>query len=749
MRLFHVLFLLILLCTISAPVHLTAQDVRGTVFGLSSEEAEPLPGAHIYWFGSKHGTVSDDHGHFLLSGDHNHDRRIVVSHVAFEAETLDVTGLEHVEIRLTRPRTQDEVEVTAKAPATFIAPIDMKTEVITARELENAACCDLSGCFGTTSSVQADAVDIITDTRQLKMLGLEGVYTQLLLDNIPGLSGGLNTHFGVSFIPGPFIERIMVSKGATSVLQGGEAFSGLINVLLRESDGDEPLFFNAFTNNYLEQQYNAYAMKTYGDWSGMIALHGARRGNKHDGNGDGFLDMPLTDRFSALGKWKFDGVHQGVISRMGVKFTWEERVGGQMDYDNRLNPGNTEVYGQAIRNDRFEVYNKTDFDLGDGQALKLHLAASVHAQDSWYGSTRYDADEHVLYGDLAWASPWAEHHTITAGVSLLSNQLDERIDLGANPLGKQYAGDYRYDVFAPGIFMENKFSFFHDDLAVITGARMDFRNDEGSIFTPRLFVRYSLDEMTTLRGSIGTAFRVARLFVEHPAALASWRDIRIEDDLEGERALNYGVSLLRLYDLGVVAGSINLDVYRTEFSRQVIAEYDLTPDAIVFKNIDGNSAADNIAIEITGEVNPLTFRFSYTYTDVYQQFNGNTRTLPFVTRDRVLGSLTATSTDDAWLGTVTAEWRGPQQLPETSAYPEEFRLPTHGDAYLLLHLHAQRRWQAFDLYFGLDNLLDFRQNTPIINAANPFSRYFEPGFAWGPVRGREVYLGIRARINVL
>ncbi|MBR9977422.1 MAG: TonB-dependent receptor [Bacteroidetes bacterium] len=749
MRIVHVFILfLILFASIAAP-QLSAQDIHGTVLGVASGNAEALPGAHIYWLGSKRGTVSDEHGHFLLSREQSNDRRIIVSHVAFEPETLDVADLDHVEIRLTRPRTQDEVEVTAKAPATFIAPIDRKTEVITAKELEKAACCELSGCFGTTSSVQADAVDIITDTRQLKMLGLEGVYTQLLLDNIPGLNGGLNTHFGVSFIPGPFIDRIMVSKGATSVLQGGESFSGLINVLLRESDGDEPLFFNAFTNNYLEQQYNAYAMKTYGDWSGMIALHGARRGNRHDGNGDGFLDMPLTDRFSALGKWKFDGVDKGVISRLGVKFTWEERLGGQMDYDNNLRPGNTGIYGQTIRNDRFEVYNKTDFDLGDGQALKFHLATSVHTQDAWYGSTRYDADERVIYGDLAWASPWAEHHTITTGVSFLSNQLEERIDLGANPLAKSYAGNYNYDVLAPGIFMENKFNFFHDDLAVITGARMDFRNDEGNIFTPRLFVRYSLDEMTTLRGSVGTAFRVARLFVEHPAVLASWRDIRIEDNLEGERALNYGVSLLRLYDLGVVAGSINLDVYRTEFSRQVIAEYDLTPDAIVFKNIDGNSAADNIAVELTGDVHPLSFRFSYTYTDVYQQENGNTRTLPFVTRDRVLASISAVSNDDAWLGTVTAEWRGPQQLPETSSYPEEFRLPTHGDAYLVLNLHAQRRWQAFDLYFGVDNLLNFRQATPIINAANPFSRYFEPGFAWGPVRGREVYLGIRARINVL
>jgi outer membrane receptor for ferrienterochelin and colicin len=278
---------------------------------------------------------------------------------------------------------------------------------------------------------------------------------------------------------------------------------------------------------------------------------------------------------------------------------------------------------------------------------------------------------------------------------------------------------------------------------------VDFRSDAGNVITPRFFVRYAVDELTTIRASVGTALRVARMFVQHPAALSSWRDIRIDPDLEAERALNYGVNLTRLYELGSLTGTINLDVYRTEFSEQVVAEYDIDPRAILFRNIDGTSAANNIMAEITGDIAPFLLRFSYTYSDVYETRGGEHHTLPFTTRDRVLGVLNASTEDDTWQGTITAEWRGAQRLPSTVSYPVEFRLPEKGDPYLLIHLNVQRSWESFDIYGGIENLLDFRQDNPIMNAANPFKPYFEPGFAWGPVKGREFYAGLRARLNII
>ena len=727
-----------------------AQDLRGEVRVPHGDHTEPLSGAHVYWVGTKKGVITDDHGHFMLHGEGITDRRIVVSHISYEPETIDVGNRSEITVTLAQEHEHrtEEVEVSATAPDTYLAPMPQKTEVITSEELEHAACCDLSGCFGTTSSVQPEAVDIITDTKQLSMLGLDGVYTQVLVDNTPHLITGLNSHLGVSFIPGPFIDQIMVSKGANSVLQGSESFSGQINVLMHESDASKPLFFNAFTNSFLEQQYNAYVMRSSGNWSGMIAAQGIRRGVRIDRNGDSFIDNPLKDRFSALAKWKYNGEEEGIISRSGVKYTWEDRLGGQESFDREAHLGSEAFYGQLMENRRIEFYDKTEFAVGEDQTIVFHGAASLHTQDAWYGTTAYQAEERAAYLDLGWTVPWADDQQLTTGVSYRFSQLDETVGLGSNPHGKTYAGAYGFRESVPGVYAENTSHFLDDALTVVAGLRADFRNDHGTILTPRTFARYNLDEQTTLRASIGTAYRVARPFAEHPAVLASWRNVRIEGPLEGERALNYGVNLTRLYEAGLFNGTFSLDLYRTEFSDQVIAEYDEDPTAVIFRNLDGSSASDNILAEVTANTDWLTARLSYTYANVYELQNGTQRTLPFVPKHRVLSVLTATSTNDAWQGTFTVEWRGRKVLPETGTYPPAFQLDSQSDPYTLLHLHVQRSWKAFDIYAGVENLLDYRQNNPILNASNPFDRYFEPAFSWGPVKGREAYAGIRARLNV-
>jgi outer membrane receptor for ferrienterochelin and colicin len=153
---------------------------------------------------------------------------------------------------------------------------------------------------------------------------------------------------------------------------------------------------------------------------------------------------------------------------------------------------------------------------------------------------------------------------------------------------------------------------------------------------------------------------------------------------------------------------------------------------------------------MTADVSPFSIRLSYTYADVYEnRNNGSRRTLPFVPKHRVLSVLHASTADDAWQATLTTEWRGAQQLPQTGSYPTPYQMAERSDPYTLMHLHLQRSWESFDFYVGVENLFDYRQRNPIINPARPFERYFEPGFAWGPVKGREAYAGIRTRISVL
>src|SRR5690606_19509609 len=123
-----------------------------------------------------------------------------------------------------------------------------RIETLTSAELFKAACCDLSESFETNASVDVVNSDAVTGSKQIQMLGLSGIYTQLTVENLPG-PRGLATPLGLNSISGTWIESIQIGKGIGSVVNGFENIAGQINVELKKPETSEALYFNAYTNN--------------------------------------------------------------------------------------------------------------------------------------------------------------------------------------------------------------------------------------------------------------------------------------------------------------------------------------------------------------------------------------------------------------------------------------------------------------------------------------------------------------------
>jgi outer membrane receptor for ferrienterochelin and colicins len=739
----------LLLCLLFAlpPAGLTAQSVHGTVSATDEGQSVPLSKAHVFWLGTKDGVLTDDHGHYHIERNRN-ATHLVISHVSWTPDTILVGDRTEIDVHLSIPRMTERVEVSASAPDTYIAPIPQRTEVITAAELEKAACCDLAGCFGTTSSVQPDATDVITDTRQLTMLGLGGVYTQILVDNVPIPGDRLTRQFGIQSLPGPWINRIMVSKGAGGVGQGASAVSGLINVLLLEGMEENRVFFNAFGMSHLEQQYNAYVTTSVDNWKTIVALHGTRHGKRMDRDGDGFMDAPVVDRYSLLNKWTFTNDAEDFSTNTGIRYAWEDRLGGQLEFNENLHRGTTDVYGQRMRNNRAEIYNRSDIRVGEKLTLRTHAIASLHELDAFYGTTSYDATQYAGFADAWLVMEPDETHTLTLGASWSWSELRETVNTGLNPLRKTYAGSYNLLESVPGAFIESKLVMFDKTLSLVTGVRADHYGEYGIAMTPRLFLRYNLDDATTVRLSAGTAFRTATVFSEFAPLFASWRDIVVPAALQPERAISYGFSATRHYDAGGLSGMLTFDLFRTEFQNQIVADFDQRSDAVIIANLGDRTSSDHLMFEATTRLPfGLALRGSYMLTEAVEIHAGMRKTPPFVSRHRALGVITLDMFRERLTATFTAEWRSGQGLPNTELWPEEFRLPGVSPAFTLLNAHLNANMGRIDVYVGVENLLDFRQSGPIINARRPFDAHFEPTFAWGPVKGREAYAGTRLRIG--
>lgn len=742
------IFPVVVCVLVGFPALVQAQHDHAVTGVVRDADSLPLVNAAVRWLDAPGGATTNAEGRFTLARPHGASR-LLVSHVAWEADTL-VLGDIHtgddapLVVRLWRVRSLGSVEVSAEAPATYHAPATFKTEVITSKELENAPCCDLSGCFSTTSSVQPSVTDVITDTKELTMLGLDGAYTQILIDNVPTLSTGLNQMYGPAFIPGPMIDRIFVSKGSNSVIQGPESISGQINVLLREDLTEGPVFFNAFVNSFLEKQFNAIGTQEVGTWRALLGLHTVQAGREVDGDGNGFLDAPRITRYTAFTKWMHEDEEAGVRSHTGAKYTWEDRIGGQRGFDAATMRGSLSRYGQVIENRRAELLHKTELLFDEGRRLNMHAAASSHVQDAWYGATTYGGRQTTVFADALYTFPVMEEYDLTIGGAYRLFDLDEEIRFLSNPLGKTYDGTRSTLESVPALLAENTVHFFDDALTMIAGIRADFFNEHGTIATPRLLFKYDATETTVLRVSAGSGFRTAHPFAENQSLLASWRNILLPSTLAPERSFSTGASLTQMFDVAGMGGTFSFDAYHTVFSKQVIADFDHGPDVIVIENLGGRSTATSIVAELSIEpADWLALRGSWSFTEAFEDHGEVRRELPFLSRQRGMLFASITPRESAWRGTVTLEVHGSQRLPDTRMLPTDFQLAERSPSYVVLNAQLTHDFGLFELYGGVENLLDVRQANPILNAGQPFGQWFEPSFVWGPVKGRELFLGLR------
>ena len=148
-----------------------------------------------------------------------------------------------------------------------------RVETITAAGLCKMACCNLAESFENSASVTVGYSDAVTGARQIRLLGLSGIYTQMLDENRPVMRG-LASPFGLSYVPGQWLESIQIAKGVTSVINGVESLTGQINMEHRKPTDEKPLFLNAVIMNDTKADFNLASSLQLGEnWSTVILGH--------------------------------------------------------------------------------------------------------------------------------------------------------------------------------------------------------------------------------------------------------------------------------------------------------------------------------------------------------------------------------------------------------------------------------------------------------------------------------------------
>nr|MCU0390983.1 TonB-dependent receptor [Thermoflexibacter sp.] len=220
-----------------------------------------------------------------------------------------------------------------------------------------------------------------------------------------------------------------------------------------------------------------------------------------------------------------------------------------------------------------------------------------------------------------------------------------------------------------------------------------------------------------------------------------------------EVAWNYGINFTQDFTFKEKEGSLNIDFYRTNFENQVVVDLDRTAREINFYNLQGKSYSNSLQIELNYELaKHFDVRLAYRWYDVKTTYSGQLLQRPLVSQNRAFVNL-AYMTRSKWTFDYTVQWWGRKRLPTTTVNPEQYRLEEFSPSFFLMNAQITKSfsWAAnrkkFDAYVGLENILNFRQEMPILGHSDPFGRYFDSSIVWGPIFGRMVYAGLRFRVR--
>ncbi|MEO8209838.1 MAG: TonB-dependent receptor, partial [bacterium] len=596
------------------------------------------------------------------------------------------------------------------------------------------------------SSVEVAVTDILTDSKELKILGLEGAYTQILIDNMP-MMNGLNIKYGVSSIPGTLIDRITISKGSNSVLQGYESISGIMNVLLKDYNTSDKILLNGFVNSMLEKQVNLnFTNKLNKNLNTILAFNSVQRSNRVDENNDSFLDNPLITRYVLFNKWNFaDEKNKSEINVAG-RYWNEERIGGQDNYDVN-NQGSSGIYGQTAKINSVEGYFRYAKQISDTKGMNLYLNTNYYDQKSFYGITKYDAAQTNFAASGFYEFELSERYFLKTGLSYKYLNIDERIGF-EDTANKTYADNYIKDESIPGIFAENSMDILNGKATLMTGLRFDFHNEYNLIVTPRALLRYQPVDELVLRASAGTGFRTVNIFSENSNLLASSKDIIIADNIDPEEVFNFGADVLYYFALDEIGGSVNIDFYRTIFDNKIIPDYDIKPSEVVFANLDGYAFSNVFQAESNINLfRNVDVKLAYKFIDLQYERNGIRYRQPFNSMHRFLSSISYAPQDNSWILSGGLQWFGEQILPSTASNPIEYQRPNVSQPFTMINAQLNKNFKYFELYAGIENILNYTQDNPIISAEDPFGPYFDTSYIWGPTKGREFYFGFRVLVN--
>lgn len=668
----------------------------------------------------------------------------------------------------------------------------LRTELISASGLQKMACCNLAESFENSASVTVGYSDAVTGARQIRLLGLSGTYTQMLDENRPVMRG-ITAPYGLSYVPGPWLESIQIAKGSPSVINGLESMTGQINLEHKKPTEEKPLFIQASMMSDTKADFNATSAWQLSPTVYTILLgHVSGNFKTYDMNDDGFRDDPKMLQFNVANRWLYYTPELQV--RWGVKAVRDHRQGGMDGYDKSgmeprwasdesiLEPteGNSFAkylseshWGTDITNSLLNAYLKVGKPLREDGSSSIAAIAdwSWQKSDSWFGASSYLASQQSGFINLLYRNMLNESHDFTVGLSGTFDHIDEavaKLDYGLWS-GENWNGQRPYSGIADHFFggAYGEYTFHAGDIFTsIVGVSADWYKGNGLKVAPRVTLKYSPAEWLVARANGGRGLRYADPVADNIGVMSTHSRLQgncMERLLED--SWTFGGNLTFYMPLGVDPSKtyVSFDYFRTQFARQLMVDYEMPGtdvnggrDIWFFDSGGRRSYSDNWQVDFNVEpFDRFTVALTGRYTNARQEnYGGELVEKPMLSCFKGVLNLQYKTNLSRWIFDFTASVNGSARVYDFMKdlkddggellYPDG-RTPV----YPLLYAQITRRFRGFDIYAGVENITNFTQMHVLVgdrNAAGewtPWTPGFDASCVWGPIMGRRINLGVR------
>lgn len=550
------------------------------------QSSESLIGANVFLEHTTVGAMTNDKGEFVILNAPEGKHRVVASMMGYKAgrKDVDVKAGEVITLAFGLKETILElgaVVVTGTRTPHVYEDMPVRTEVIPRKLIEQIEAVNLGEalCLQTGVRVENDCNNC--NFSQVRIHGLDGKYSQILIDGDPVVSS-LAGVYGLEHFQEEMIGQIEVVKGGGSALYGGGAVAGTINLITRHPA------MNQVRMKYLGQstdgagdneislvveRVNEYAT------SGVYVFGSTRQRNPYDYNDDGFSELGLLKNQSMGFNWYHKPFQTGQMEAHFHYINEERRGGNKFD-----RPKHEAEISEALSHNRWGGTMRWEHRLSPLFDYRVYYSLALQYRKSYYGGLGgntatdslealgfYGSTDNPLHVGGMQANYAYGRHLLSGGLEYKSDKL-----LDKSTKDPAYYIDETYT--NSGIYVQDNLRFGDmDQLEFVAGVRMDKHSElTNPIYSPRVSGKFTAGRGFTLRGTISTGFKAPQTFDEdlHLCGLeGDQRVIRNSEALKEEKSRSISGGIEYQGELGEVPLVMSVSGFFTTISDVFTEEY--------------------------------------------------------------------------------------------------------------------------------------------------------------------------------